>query len=113
MVKYYSYKEIKEKKEKEEELYLNLKKERKEFNRFILTGTDAERLIDVWNDCIRRFGVFTLFDLKPWVCDNDVSYTDIKYGWTSKISLKKDFIINVSDNHIICELNLQPYKELE
>ena len=27
--------------------------------------------------------------------------------------MKKDFIITVSDNHISCKLNLQPYKELD
>ena len=110
MVKYYSYKEAKE---KEQKLYLDLKKEHKEFNRFVLSVTDAEMLINVWNHSIREFGIFTLYDLKPWVYDQDLSYTDKKYGWTSKISMKKDFIITVYDNHISCKLNLQPYKELD
>ena len=111
MVEYCSYKEIKE---KEQTLYLNLKKERKEFNRFALSEIDAEMLINAWNYSIRKFGVFTLFDLKPWVDDHDLSYADMKYGWTSKISMKKDFIITVSDNNNInCEINLQPYKELD
>lgn len=110
MIKYYSYKEIKE---KEQKLYLNLKKESKEFNIFTLTVTDAERFVAIWNDSIRRFGVFTLFDLKLLVCNQDVSYTDTKYGWTSEISMKKDFIINVSDNAINCKFNLQPYIELD
>lgn len=110
MVKYCSYKEVKE---KEKKLYFDLKKERKEFNRFVLSVTDAEMLINVWNYSIREFGVFTLFDLKPWVDDHDLSYADKKYGWTSKISMKKDFMITVSDSHIICRLNLQPYKELD
>lgn len=110
MVRYCSYKEAKE---KEQKLYLDLKKEHKEFNRFVLSVTDAEMLINSWNYSIREFGIFTLYDLKPWVCDQDVSYTDKKYGWTSKISMMKDFIITVSDSHIICRLNLQPYKELD
>ena len=110
MVKYCSYKEVKE---KEQKLYLDLKKERKEFNRFVLSVTDAEMLINEWNYYIREFGVFTLFDLKPLVYDHDLSYADKKYGWTSKISMNKDFIITVSDNHISCKLNLQPYKELD
>lgn len=110
MVKYCSYKEVKE---KEKKLYFDLKKERKEFNRFVLSVTDAEMLINVWNYSIREFGIFTLYDLKPWVDDHDVSYADKKYGWTSKISMRKDFIITVSDSHIICRLNLQPYKELD
>ena len=110
MVKYCSYKEVKE---KEQKLYLDLKKERKEFNRFVLSVTDAEILINEWNYYIREFGVFTLFDLKPLVYDHDLSYADKKYGWTSKISMKKDFIITVSDDYINCKLNLQPYKELD
>lgn len=110
MVKYCSYKEAKE---KEKKLYFDLKKERKEFNRFVLSVTDAKMLINAWNYSIREFGIFTLFDLKPWVYDHDVSYADKKYGWTSKISMKKDFIITVSDNHVSCKLNLQPYKELD
>ena len=110
MVRYRSYKEVKE---KEQKLYFDLKKERKEFNRFVLSVTDAEMLINAWNCSIREFGIFTLFDLKPWVDDHDLSYADKKYGWTSKISMKKDFIITVSDNCISCKLNLQPYKELD
>ena len=110
MVEYYSYKEFKEKQKK---LYLDLKKERKEFNRFVLSGTSAEMLINAWNYSIREFGIFTLFDLKLWVDGHDISYADKKYGWTSKISMKKDFIITVSDHHISCKLNLQPYKELD
>ena len=43
MVKYHSYKEVKE---KEQKLYLDLKKERKEFNRFVLSVTSAEMLIN-------------------------------------------------------------------
>ena len=110
MVEYYSYKEFKE---KEKKLYLDLKKERKEFNRYVLTEMDAEMLINAWNYSIREFGIFTLFDLKLWVDGHDLSYADKKYGWTSEISMKKDFIITVSDNHISCKLNLQPYKELD
>ena len=110
MVKYHSYKEVKE---KEQKLYLDLKKERKEFNRFVLSVTSAEMLINAWNYSIREFGIFTLFDLKLWVDGHDLSYADKKYGWTSEISMKKDFIITVSDNHISCKLNLQPYKELD
>ena len=59
MVKYCSYKEAKE---KEQKLYLDLKKEHKEFNRFVLSATDAEMLINAWNYSIRKFGIFTLFD---------------------------------------------------
>ena len=110
MDEYYSYKEVEE---KEKKLYLDLKKERKEFNRYVLTEMDAEMLINAWNYSIREFGIFTLFDLKLWVDGHDISYADKKYGWTSKISMKKDFIITVSDNHISCKLNLQPYKELD
>ena len=110
MVRYRSYKEVKE---KEQKLYFDLKKEHKEFNRFVLSVTDAEMLINSWNNSIRESGIFTLFDLKPWVGDRDLFYTDKKYGWTSKISMKKDFIITVSDSHISCKLNLQPYKELD
>ena len=110
MVEYYSYKEFKE---KEKELYLDLKKERKEFNRFVLSEMDAEMLINVWNYSIREYGIFTLFDLKPLVGDYDLSYTDMNYGWTSEISMKKDFIVTIYDNHINCALNLQPYKELD
>ena len=110
MVKYCSYKEVKE---KEKKLYFDLKKERKEFNRFVLSVTSAEMLINAWNYSICKFGIFTLFDLKLWVDGHDLSYADKKYGWTSKISMKKDFIINVSDGHISCKLNLQPYKELD
>ena len=50
MVKYCSYKEVKE---KEQKLYLDLKKERKEFNRFVLSVTSAEMLINAWNYSIR------------------------------------------------------------
>ena len=38
---------------------------------------------------------------------------DIEFPDGTKISMKKDFIITVSDNHISCKLNLQPYKELD
>ena len=38
MDEYYSYKEVEE---KEKKLYLDLKKERKEFNRFVLSEMDA------------------------------------------------------------------------
>lgn len=54
MVRYRSYKEAKE---KEQKLYFDLKKERKEFNRFVLSVTDAEMLINVWNYSIREFGI--------------------------------------------------------
>ena len=110
MVKYCSYKEVRE---KEQKLYLDLKKERKEFNRFVLSVTDAEMLVYVWNYSIRKFGIFTLFDLKLWVDGHDLSYADKKYKKKKKISMNKDFIITVSDNHINCKLNLQPYKELD
>ena len=110
MVKYRSHKEVKE---KEQKLDLDLKKERKECNRCVLSVTSAEMLINAWNDAIRKFGILTLFDLKLWVDGHDLSYADKKYGWTSKISMNKDFIITVSDNHINCKLNLQPYKELD
>ena len=110
MVEYYSYKEVKE---KEKKLYLDLKKECKEFNGFVLSEMDAEMLINSWNRSIREYGIFTLFNLKSWVGDYDLSYTDMKYGWTSKISMKRDFIVTIYDNHITCALNLQPYKELD
>ena len=86
---------------------MDLKKEHKEFNRFVLSVTSAEMLINAWNYSIREYGMFTLFDLKPWVYDYDLSYTDMKYGWTSRISMKKDFIVTIYDNtNCSCNRNI-------
>ena len=54
MDEYYSYKEVEE---KEKKLYLDLKKECKEFNRYVLTEMDAEMLINTWNYSIREYGI--------------------------------------------------------
>ena len=55
-------------------------------------------------------------DIKRLIDDMGNSKIDelnIEFPDGVKISMKKDFIITVSDNHISCKLNLQPYKELD
>lgn len=110
MKNYLSHKEIIE---KETKLLLDLKKERKDFNEYIISGTQAEELVKEWNKSIDEFGVFTVYDLKEMILKFRILYTDIKYGWKSKINLKRDFVIDISDGIIMCKLNLPPYEELE
>lgn len=106
-------------------LYVNYKEkvERKEilkisnnrcFNGIILSYEWAIDLIKYWNNTIDKFGVISVYDVKPFLGIDDTLYTDTLYGWTNKISLEKDFEdFKPHKNTIICKLKLQPFKELD
>lgn len=82
-----------------------------EINEYILMATDAEIFIKFFNQIVEEYGRISFADamylLKMiFYVHSDIRYVDMCYGWTRKITLEKDFIVDVKGNTINCRFNL-------